>query len=343
MSATVISKESTVEGRDLNCAPCEIPPKQPTVTVIIACYDSQRFNLLNMAVNSVCAQDYPHQLTVVVDNNEALYSRLRDALPPAVSLIRNNRTPGASGARNSGALVSETDLIAFLDDDAMARAGWLGALVHEVVQPGVIGAGGTLLPRWQESRPRWFPSELDWVIGTSIYKGAQKTFPVRNVWSGSMMIDGSAFKKVGGFSETLGKVGARSQPEDTELCLRISRVYGKDATWLMVPTAPAEHHVPVRRATLRYVVNRCWSEGAGKVLMRALSADQKDTLTVEKAYLLKTIPRAVVDGVRESLKLREPYGLLQAATIVLGIGAALAGAAITEIRMWPTRKKHGSN
>ena len=188
-----------------------------TVAVVIACFDLQRMSLLMRAIESVCNQDYPNELTVVVDYNGELYLRVLDAVPENVSVMRNTRSRGAAGARNTAALTSDCALVAFLDDDACAKAAWLRSLVCAMDQPGVMGAGGRILPRWQEERPRWFPLEFGWVIGASIAGAGEGLSPVRNVWSGSMMVDRDAFQKVDGFGEHLSKVGGASRPEDTEL------------------------------------------------------------------------------------------------------------------------------
>lgn len=58
---------------------------RPTVSVVIACYDMGRMNLLQRAIHSVNTQDYPNELTVVVDHNEELYVRLLGSLPETVS------------------------------------------------------------------------------------------------------------------------------------------------------------------------------------------------------------------------------------------------------------------
>jgi hypothetical protein len=312
-----------------------------TVCVVIPCFDVQRLDLLARAVKSVREQDYPNELTIVVDYNEDLYRRVPDAVPNDVSVIRNARSRGAAGARNTAALTSRCALVAFLDDDACAQAGWLRSLVDAMDRPGVVGVGGRILPRWQEGRPRWFPPEFGWVVGASIAGVEPMAFPVRNVWSGSMMVDRVAFQMVNGFKEDFCKVGRAAMPEDTELCLRMSHFHGAAGQWLMVPSAVVEHHVPAYRATLRYVMDRCWSEGSGKVRMRAMSADRFRALTDERTYMSRTIPRAVVAGFAESMRRRSPDGLLRVGTILLGLGAAILGALAAIIYGPHSRRQHG--
>jgi GT2 family glycosyltransferase len=337
---SVLGSARDLAGRPRIGTPLSIAPDR-TVCVVIACFDVQRWDLVVRAVRSVRDQDYPHELTIVVDYNEDLYRRVLGAVPKDVSVIRNTRSRGAAGARNTAALASGCALVAFLDDDASAQTGWLRSLVHAMDRPGVVGVGGRILPGWQEDRPRWFPPELGWVVGASIAGMGATAFPVRNVWSASMMVDRVAFQTVNGFREDFCKVGSAARPEDTELCLRISHVYGAAGQWLMVPSAVVEHHVPAHRATLRYVVDRCWSEGNGKVRMRALSADYRRALVDERVYLSRTIPRGVGVGVLESLRLWSPDGLLRAGTILLGVGAAIFGALAATIGGPRARHRQG--
>jgi len=323
--------------------PDPLPTPDRTVGVVIACFDARRMNLLMQAIQSVRDQDYPNTVTVVVDYNENLFERVLDAVSTDVSVMRNTRSRGAAGARNTAVLKSDCDLLAFLDDDACAQVGWLRPLVRAMDQSGVVGVGGRILPRWQEECPRWFPPELGWVVGASIVDSNGGNFPVRNVWSGSMMVDRRAIQRVGGFREDLSKVGGAPRPEDTELCLRLSHVYGQDGQWLMVPSALVEHYVPAHRATIRYVWNRCWAEGSGKVQLRTMAADRGRALSDERIYLSRAIPHAIGAGILESLRTKQADGLMRSATMLLGVMAALLGAIITGLGSAINRREKGES
>ncbi len=130
-------------ARELRRLGTGVPPSahpQWTVGVIIACFDVGRMGLLMQAMQSVRDQDYPNKLIVVVDHNEDLFVQLINAVPGGVSVLRNARSRGAAGARNTGALKSDCDLVAFLDDDASAQVGWLRPLVCAMGERDVVGA-----------------------------------------------------------------------------------------------------------------------------------------------------------------------------------------------------------
>jgi glycosyltransferase involved in cell wall biosynthesis len=79
-----------------------------------------RPELLRAAVTAIVAQDYPAPVEVVVvfdqsEPDEELVSLSRPRR--TVRVIRNTRTPGLAGARNSGTLAASGELIAFCDDD----------------------------------------------------------------------------------------------------------------------------------------------------------------------------------------------------------------------------------
>jgi glycosyltransferase involved in cell wall biosynthesis len=89
----------------------------PSVSVIIATRD--RPALLRAALDSIIGQDYDGRVEAIVvydqtppDNSLAFEQPQR-----AVRVLTNERTPGLAGARNTGALASSSDLLAFCDDD----------------------------------------------------------------------------------------------------------------------------------------------------------------------------------------------------------------------------------
>ena len=52
--------------------------------------------------------------------------------------------------------VAQGDIVAFLDDRAVAGPGWLAALAGHYQDPRVLGVGGMVRPEWPDGRPSWF-------------------------------------------------------------------------------------------------------------------------------------------------------------------------------------------
>ena len=91
------------------------------ISVIICAHTEKRWDDLIEAVQSVKRQSLScHQLIVVIDHNPALYERAK-AYFTGVELIENHEANGLSGARNSGMAVAKGEVIAFIDDDAVAE------------------------------------------------------------------------------------------------------------------------------------------------------------------------------------------------------------------------------
>jgi glycosyltransferase involved in cell wall biosynthesis len=98
----------------------------PSVGVVVPTHD--RPGPLRAAIDAVLAQDYPGDVrTVVVYDRADPDHGLGDDL--GVTVISNTRTPGLAGARNSGILALDTDLVAFCDDDDVWLPGKLSAQV----------------------------------------------------------------------------------------------------------------------------------------------------------------------------------------------------------------------
>ena len=87
------------------------------------------------AVASVQAQQpAPNEVILVVDHNPELLARLAEALP-GVRVVPNTSERGSSGARNTGVALATGEIVAFLDDDAVAQPGWLAALTSPLCRP----------------------------------------------------------------------------------------------------------------------------------------------------------------------------------------------------------------
>jgi GT2 family glycosyltransferase len=299
-------------------------PESGAVSVIMACYTEERWHLLLRTIESVRAQTLkPDAFFVVVDYNEELFNRLTAAVTTDVTVLRNKQSRGAGGARNTGALDCKSEYVAFIDDDAKAAPDWLEQLVAAVQLPRLVGAGGAILPDWGTKEPWWFPMEFGWALGLRVLPADDRSVAgVRNVWSANMIVLRRSFADAGGFRSDFGKVGGASEPEDTELCLRLSRATGEG--WALTPLAIVAHHVPAERANVRYFLHRCWMEGKGKAAMRSHMTDSDASLSDEKRYLSRTLPRALAAYGRRGLAGDLP-SLVRAVLVIAGATVTCAG------------------
>jgi glucosyl-dolichyl phosphate glucuronosyltransferase len=265
-------------------------------SVVIAAHTFQRSEELIRAVDSALDQHpRPYEVVVVVDNNPELYAWVRKQLPDVIA-VDHRGARGASSTRNSGARMASGSILAFLDDDAIARPNWLRNLTASLDRPEVIGAGGCTEPVWLARAPRWMPEEFLWVIGVS-YRGMPGTAaPIRNVWSENMAVAREDFLKVGGFREGFGKTALEPRGgEDTDFCIRLSMAT-EDGIWWYEPSARVGHSVPPGRSTLRFFVVRCYNEGQTKADMAVLLGSERG-LQDERRHAMKILP----EGIRREL------------------------------------------
>lgn len=106
----------------------------PSVSAVVPTRD--RPELLRAAVRAILDQEYPGEIEVVVvyDRSEpdpTLAELSRPGRP--VRVIRNERTPGLAGTRNTGVLAATGELVAFCDDDDEWLPGKLRAQVDALV------------------------------------------------------------------------------------------------------------------------------------------------------------------------------------------------------------------
>lgn len=305
-----------------------------SIGVVICAYSQGRFAQLGEAVRSVRGQSLPaSELVVVIDHNEALLARARESLGEARVLASAGRR-GLSGARNTGLAQVTGDVVAFLDDDACADADWLAQLAGAFADAGVVGAGGWIAPRWEGAEPRWLASELYWIVGCS-YRGLPPAgAELRNPIGANMAFRRSALLDLGGFHEGVGRVGDRPLgDEETELGIR-ARARWPQARIVHVPAARVRHAVPATRASWRYLLSRCWSEGRSKALL-AQHVGAAPALASERRYAARALPAGVARGLRDALR-GDAGGLGRAASIV----AALAVTALGYVwgRFTPSRR-----
>jgi hypothetical protein len=307
----------------------------PTVSVIIPTYTKARWDWLHECVASVRAQTVPAlEIIVVVDHNPELLEEITREFSDIIA-VPNIGGRGVSGARNSGVKASRGEVVAFLDDDSIARQDWLAILLRHIMTPGVVGVGCYSDGLWETPRPAWFPGEFSWTIGVS-YSGLPKApTAVRNVWTSAMLVKRSAFELVDGFREDFGKIGNKSLPEDTDLCLRIAAVT-ENSVWMWDPEKVMQHRVPAGRATFGYLMSRCFLQGWGKAAMARMDGFGEST-AVERHYASRTLPAGVRRGLADAVR-GDLSGLGRSGAIVAALSVALGGYAWYQLET-PFRKK----
>lgn len=295
-----------------------------SVSVVVCTYTSARWDDLLAAVASIRAQACAaHEIIVVVDHNPTLLARVRDALPD-VRAVPNAGPQGLSGSRNCGLAVASGEVVAFLDDDAVAPVGWLRQLGAAYQHEDIVGVGGAARPVWATARPAWLPPEFDWVVGCTYLGMPERPAPVRNFLGCNMSFRRQVATRLGGFTSQLGRIADRPLGcEETDFCIRA--LQRSDQTVLLyVPTVAVSHRVPAHRATWRYFRARCYWEGRSKAQL-ARRVGRRRGLASERHYIEHTLPAGVARGVADGLLRHDGAGLSRSAAIIAGLLYTMTG------------------
>ena len=296
------------------------------VSTIICAHSLDNYQNLAEAVTSLLVQTHPElEVIIAIDGNEEFYKKVvanyRSQDTVKAVLLRENA--GVSAARNAGVRVARGDVIAFMDDDAVADRQWVENLLGTYREYDAVAVGGKILPLWLGEKPDYLPEELYWLVGVT-HDGfaGEEVVEVRNTFGPNMSFKREVFEKVGGFSESLGfarKGAFYLQAEEPELALRMKQTLGKGVVYN--PHAIVYHKIPQSKLGVGILLRRAFYQGYSKALLGKLNVSA-DSIATEKSYLrallLKYIPRRVkrVYRVEELKKL----SVLIASILSVGFG-----------------------
>jgi glucosyl-dolichyl phosphate glucuronosyltransferase len=303
-------------------------PNRPTVSVVVCAYTSDRWALTTRAVASVEAQTCPPiEIIVCIDHNDELLrkseeyfgiERPADAIP--IMVLANKYDGRLGSARNTGAEFASGDVVAFIDDDAVAEPDWLEWLIPPYDGERVGAVGGQAVPEFEEDWPRWYPHQFAWVFGCS-YEGLPKKLgPVKHLIGASMSARRSVLQELGGFQS--------DNHDDMDISHRIAHAQYKV---LFEPRAIVHHWVPVPRTTWRYFWRRCFYVNQSKVQAFANMQDAA-SLGAELAFVGRTLTTGVRAEMRHVIR-GDLYGFARVGAMIAGIGLAGLGHVSGKVRL----------
>ncbi len=238
--------------------------------MIICTY--RRESLALRAIRSVVEDGSSDCEILVVDQDMdgSLESLIRESLGPPPHL-RYFRIPtlGLSPARNFGARQAAGRILAFLDDDAQARPGWLAGYAEGFARhPAPVMVGGRILPEWEVPKPWWYPAHGVTILGIYDIGDAPVPFPDSDLPVGAnFAILNEELERLGGFSEKLGFHAGRRSALGGEDSLIGARVKEAGGLLLYHPKAAVTHLI--RREKLRpaYFLKRHFIEGMTQIVI----------------------------------------------------------------------------
>jgi GT2 family glycosyltransferase len=282
-------------------------------------------------VGSLLEQTYPErEVIVVVDGNSELYEKFlsdyRGNGTVRAIMVRENR--GVSEARNAGIREAGGDILAFMDDDAVADRKWLENLAATYETHDAVAVAGKILPAWTGGKPDYLPEELYWLIGvTHAGFAGDKVTEVRNAFGPNMSFSRKVFETIGTFNRSLGfskRNAGYFQAEEAELALRMTRAFGKSVIYN--PRAIVYHKVPPEKLRVRVLLRRAFYQGYSKALLRKLSASS-GSLAAEQTYLKALVLHYIPGRLKRAYRPAELYkaSMLIATVICVGMGFVYGG------------------
>jgi glycosyltransferase involved in cell wall biosynthesis len=232
---------------------------------------------LGAAIDSLLAQNFAANFEIVVVDNGS-----SDRTREVVEQRSHNRhlkyvfepTIGLSVARNTGAKVASGDILAYLDDDAVACDRWLQVLYFAYYNNSKLAiAGGKVTLLWPPGiqQPRWLSPGLAANLGaydlgdSNIYIDQPGSTPRGLNYS----IRRSFLEEIGGFDPHLGRVGKNLLSNEELQMTEFAIQRGWQVAYL--PEALVAHNVAPERLQRSWFLNRGWWQGISECYREELA------------------------------------------------------------------------
>jgi len=255
--------------------------KELKISVIICSYN--RANYIIDAVDSLYNQTVSKDLyeVIVVDNNSVDNTKelCLQYIPSHIGYniyYFEEKQQGASFARNTGVKHSKAQLIAFMDDDAIADKDFIENILRFFeTHPDADGLGGRIIPKYIPGEPKWMSYYVSSLVGNFDYSDKVEEFKQgKYPLESNMIVKKKDFLEVGGFNTNLpGVVGTlRIGGEGKEFFYKLQD-RGKKIYY--DPSVRVQHVVEVNKLTREYMYRVASGIGRGervRVLAKGKSA-----------------------------------------------------------------------
>jgi len=225
------------------------------------------------AVESVIANSAGHDdyEVIVVDNlstddTAAAVKALQKRYGRKVRYVYEKEL-GLSVARNRAIREAKGSYILFLDDDALATPGWMGAIVDVFESDPSIGCvGGKIDPVWESAEPDWIPEEHRSVFTILDFARTVTEMEAPSIpYGANVAFRRELFHDIGGFREDLGRKGSKLlSSEESELIARLQQTHKVYYT----PYGCVQHKIAKERATRKWFLKRMFWQGVSDAVRR---------------------------------------------------------------------------
>ncbi|MBD2339862.1 glycosyltransferase family 2 protein [Calothrix sp. FACHB-156] len=249
----------------------------PDIQISAIICTHNRDTYLGAAIDSLLAQDFAAEFeVVVVDNNSS--DRTKEVVAQRASNPRLKyvfeSTTGLSVARNTGAKLASGEILAYLDDDAVASDRWLSVFYDAYKNNSQLAiAGGKVTLLWPQNvqQPRWLSPGLAanlgaYDLGDSIIYIDKPSFTPRGL---NYCIRRSFLEEIGGFDPHLGRVGKNLLSNEELQMTEFALQKGWQVAYL--PAALVAHNVAPERLKRSWFLNRGWWQGISECYREQLA------------------------------------------------------------------------
>ncbi len=231
------------------------------ISAVICTHNRKEF--LPGAIESLARQNLPASEYEILVIDNASQDGTADLLRrwPGGLRWESEPLPGLSRARNRAIQLAAGEIIAFLDDDAVASPGWLtGLLAGYSAFPEAWAAGGKVELNWQSTRPAWLADDFLKHL-SRLDLGAEARLLAANefIWGTNCSFRREALEQVGFFRPSLGRRG-----KQLVLQKRIRQAGGQVA---YLPEALVHHRVSGERLKPGYFIARAYGAGYSAALL----------------------------------------------------------------------------
>ena len=268
-SETGVMEQLVTKGfaERLQSAPQQ-PAILPQVSVVIPVKD--RADELKRCLASLAALSYPAdkiQIIVVDDGSSDDSPRVAQEFG-ALVVPSGGTGRGPAAARNVGAARATGEILAFIDSDCSASAGWLDDLIPAFNDPAMAAVGGQVDGMCTESSVDRYEAVMSSLsIGNRerIGNSGNDTFYLPSC---NLLVRRSAFRSAGGFKDEM-HVG-----EDVDLTWRL-----RDSGW-SICYLPAGNVLHEHRSSVRSFMSRRFDYGTSEGMLQRLHPQRRKQMVI---------------------------------------------------------------
>ncbi len=299
------------------------------VSVIVCTYSPKMFEHFTECVESLLKQTFDDiEIVCIVDGNREYFEMINESDligEYEIKLFLNEKNLGLLESRNRGAKLANGDIVAFIDDDAIADRRWVEELVKIYEEYDALAVGGRMEPLWLAKKPKWFPEEFYWLIGVNYIGGfPDEIAEVRNTFGSNLSFRRDVFLDLGGFNVRVGGIKGKRmlQGGETELCIRLYKRYGRRVIYN--PRAVVYHKIFERRTKLKFLVKRAFLQGVSKAVLEGLERDVSGERNFLKFLLTNRVPKRFSEFLKGDLSSLLKLGVMGLLTLSVLTGYAYA-------------------